>query len=143
MPPKKRPAKSTHLPSDGEICGKVALAISALEAGESHIELIHKKHNQLAFDFLGVTKVEEVYGWALTFLHEIREMGPVSCFIHHGKAERCTENHFTDLFLFPYVFKSSHFEDEVYLKFGIRRSKLVTDPPHFYCHLDLHKSTDA
>ena len=143
MPPKKRPKKPTHQPSDGEICGKVTMAIAALEAGESHIELIASKHDSLAFDFLGVTKMKHVLPWALVFLREIKEIGPLECFIHHGKAQRCKEKDFTDLFLFPYVFKSAYFEDEVYLKFGIRKSDLIKDPPYFYCHLDLHKSKDA
>jgi len=119
------------------------MAIAALEAGESHIKLIASKHNALAFAFLDVTKMEHVLEWALVFLREIQEFGPPNCFIGHGVTQRCKEKNFTDLFLFPYVFQSAYFEDKVYLKFGIRKSDLIVDPPHFYCHLDLHKSDDA
>jgi len=143
MPPKKRPEKSTHRPSDGEICGKVSGAIAALEAKPPHFKIVAHKHDERAFRFLGVSNIADVLSWTLVFLKEIQEIGPTKCFISHGKAERCTEPKFSDIFLFPYVFKSLHFEEKVYLKFGIRKSTMIQDPPHYYCHLDLHDSDYA
>lgn len=129
-------------PSGKQIWNHVAWAIEALEAGEDAIQIIAHKHDHLAFKFLGVDTIDDVLVWMLVFLREIKEIGPQECFISHGWADRCSEKGYTDLFLYPYVLKSKHFETPVYLKFAIRKSPSGKGP-HLYCHLDIHESNDA
>ncbi|MGD9419408.1 MAG: hypothetical protein Q7R22_010730 [Verrucomicrobiota bacterium JB025] len=109
-----------------------------MEAGEEFTSFINEKHHQRAFDFLGTNDATEIFDWALTFLHEIREAGPVACFATRF-VERSYEPGYDDLFLFPYKIKSEHFDDVVYLKFGIRTITGESGKTHHYCHLDLHE----
>lgn len=129
-------------PSDKQIWNHIAWGIEALEAGEDFIRIIAHKHDDDALEFLGVDTMNDVIGWILVFLREIKELGPKECFIPHGWADRCKESGYTDLFLYPYVFNSQHFNKTIYLKFGIRKTE-EKENPHLYCHLDLHKSNDA
>ena len=133
-------SKDSFQPSSKQIWDQVSWGIAALEAGVDYAQIIHHKHDDLAFELLGVTDIADVLDWVLVFLREIMEKGPKECFIPHGWVDRCYESGYNGLPLFPYVFESQHFPNqEIYLKFGILKT---TDEatPHIYCHLDLHAS---
>jgi hypothetical protein len=127
-------------PSGKQIWDHVAWAIEALEAGVDYTRFITDKHDDLAFDLLGVSEMPDVLDWVLVFLREIRDLGPQNCFIYHGWVDRSYEPDYEGLPLFPFVFESSHFPDkEIYLKFGVLKTNDAATP-HLYCHLDLHES---
>ena len=131
--------KPWHEPSDREKCQKIQQAITALEAGEEFFQIIADKHNQLAFDFLNISDPMEIADWALTFLYEIQQADPVKCFVNK-KAKRCSEPGYDKIFLFPYAIQSKHFDQKVYLKFGIKTRESKTGQTRYYCHCTLHEN---
>lgn len=129
--------KDRHEPSAKEIFQKIEQAIAAIDAG--NIAIIGERHNQLAMDFLDAVDMDEVLDWVAVFLGEIKEIGPVRCFVGRF-AERCTQHPgFSDLFLFPYHWNSPALGERVYLKFGIRTVTTTDGKTHTYCHLDCHE----
>jgi len=132
----QNPRRDRHAPSPKEICQKVETALAALEAGD--YQIIADRHNQVAMDFLGAVDMEEVLDWAAVFLQEIKQIGPVACFV--GKyADRCSHTGFTDIFLFPYHWDSPSLGERVYLKFGIKTVQTADGKTHTYYHLDCHE----
>lgn len=135
---KQAKGKPWHEPGASEKCQKINQAIAALESGMEYFQIIADKHTEKAFDFLEVDTAEDLADWVLTFLHEFKEAGSIQCFVGK-KAMRCREPGYQHLFLFPYKIQSIHFDEVVYLKFGI--DKLVTKSvkTHYYCHCTLHE----
>ena len=128
--------KKPHEPGNREICQKVEQAIAALELG--NITIIADRHNQLAMDFLGASDMDEVLDWVAVFLPEIKDAGPVQCFV--GKyANPCSHKGFDDLLLYPFHWDSPSRKARVYLKFGIRTETSGTGKTYIYCHLDCHE----
>jgi len=131
---------SSHEPSDKEICRKIDEAIIAIDSTDSTPVIIDDRHTQPAFAFLGCSDLDTLYDWVQTFLHEIKNIGPVSCFA--GTAgryvKRCDHSTFEDLFLYPYAFDSPTLGKTVYLKFGIRKSETEGTLTFTYMHLNCH-----
>jgi hypothetical protein len=135
---KRAQPRPWHEPSDKEKCQKIDQAITALESGIEFFQIIADKHNQLAFDLLGVSEAEEIADWALTFLHEIKAAGPIQCFVGR-KAKRCYEAGYSNLFLFPYKIQSEYFDEIIYLKFAIQTLEPPSGKTYYYCHCTLHE----
>lgn len=142
---KKKPQRTEYEPSDKEKCQKIDMALSALSRKGGYT-IIAEKHNQLAFELLSdeetqINNMEGVMPWVGTFLMDIKEAGPVSCFVGK-KAKRCYEKGFTEIFLFAYKIWSNDYEKVVYLKFGIRKLPSTDNKEKvefLYCHLDCHE----
>jgi len=133
---------SSHEPSDREICRKIDEAIIAIDSPDSTPLVIDSRHTRQAFDFLRCKDEETLFDWVYTFLHEIKAIGPVSCFAGTaGKyVQRCSHPGYEDLFLYPYAFDSPQLGETVYLKFGIRKSETEGTLTFTYMHLDCHEN---
>ncbi len=105
---------------------------------DGSIAIIADRHNQLAMDFLEAEDMDEVLDWIAVFLGEIKNIGPVECFVGRY-AERCKHVGFDNLFLFPYHWASPTLRRNVYLKFAIKTVIGPDGKSHTYCHLDCHE----
>jgi len=123
-------------PSHSEITNRVKDAITAIKA--ESVAIIDDRHDDEALQLCDAKNMDEVLDYVLMFLEEIEATGAYGCFAS-TTVPKCSHKGFTDIELFGYSWFSTSFQEQLYLKFGIR--KPTKKNPQYtltYYHLDLH-----
>ena len=117
-------------PSPREICGKVADALVALNAGRFQLgPLKHLSSDLAELELAAASRLPDLL---IVLLEEIRHAGPLECYAGTRPPQRSYEPEILKLELWAYRWHSPRCRKRMYLKFALKNQCYI----HVDCHED-------
>lgn len=117
-------------PTDRDIQKKISDARTAIKEGRCQFG--SQKHLAADLAELGVDRANQLWPLLQTFLAEIEQEGPISCYRGGRPPQRAYEPELKNLELWAYSWTSHCMGQEMYLKFAFKKGH--------YIHVDCHES---